>query len=79
MRQYIMNAFHSNLTDVGLNRHRRGLPPSELQIYDPDLSPTFPSGILHFAIVARPSLILNKLPTIQILSYSIHEPGYKKP
>jgi hypothetical protein len=50
---------HSDPIDVGRNRLRQGLPPSELQIYEPYLSPTFSSGILHFLLVALPSLIFN--------------------
>jgi hypothetical protein len=44
-----------------------------------DLFSTFPSGILHFPLVAPPDLILNHLSTIQILNHANHEPGYKKP
>jgi hypothetical protein len=44
-----------------------------------ELSPPFPSGIPHFPLVAPPDLILNHLSTIQILKYSNHELGYKKP
>jgi hypothetical protein len=57
---------HLDPTDAGLNRHKRGLPPLELQIYELDLSPIFPSGILHFPLVALPGLILNHLSTIPI-------------
>jgi hypothetical protein len=42
---------HSDPTDAGLNRHRRGLPPwsSEFQIRS---LPSFPSSILHFLLIA---------------------------
>jgi hypothetical protein len=50
---------YSNPTDAGLNRHKQELPPSDFRIYDPDLSPTIPSGILHFSLVAPPGFILN--------------------
>jgi hypothetical protein len=70
---------HSYSTNVGINRHKQGQTPLELRIYDPDLSPTFPSGILHFPLVAPSGLILKQLPTIQILNHSIHEPGCKNP
>jgi hypothetical protein len=49
---------HSGTTDVGFNRHRRGLPPSELQIYDPHHTPSFSSSILHFPLIAPPGLKL---------------------
>jgi hypothetical protein len=44
-----------------------------------DLSSTFPSGVLHFLLVALPDLILKHLSTIQVLNHSNHEPRYKKP
>jgi hypothetical protein len=48
---------HSGPTDVGLNWHRRGLPPwcSEFQIRP---LPSFPSSILHFPLIAPPGLQL---------------------
>jgi hypothetical protein len=48
---------HSDPTDAGLNRLRRGPPPwsSEYQIRQP---PSFPSSILHFPLMAPPGLQL---------------------
>jgi hypothetical protein len=44
-------------TDVGLNQHRRGLPPwsSEYQIRS-DHSSSFPCSILYFPLIALPDL-----------------------
>jgi hypothetical protein len=79
MRQYIIKCLFIQtqpmwaLIDTDGGYH---IQSSELTTY---LSPTFPSGILHFSLVTPPGLILNQLSTIQILNHSIHKPGYKRP
>jgi hypothetical protein len=47
---------HLDPNNVGLNRHRRGLPGAPNFISDHSLS--FPSNILHFTLIAPPDLQL---------------------
>jgi hypothetical protein len=51
---------HSNPTDVGLNRHRRGYHLGVLNIRSGH-SPSFPSSILYFPLIAPPDLQLWQL------------------
>jgi hypothetical protein len=48
---------HSDPTDGGLNRHRRGLPPWSSEYHIIPL-PFLPSSILHFPLIAPPGLQL---------------------
>jgi hypothetical protein len=62
-----------------LNRHRWGLPPwsSEYQIRS-DHSPSFPSSIFHFPLIAPLGLILNHSNIYSSFQHSFHDPGYQK-
>jgi hypothetical protein len=44
-----------------------------------DHSPSFPSSILHFPLIAPPGLILNHSIIYSSCQHSFHEPGYQKP
>jgi hypothetical protein len=48
---------HSDPTDVGLNRHRRGYHLGASN-FRSDHSSSFPSSILHFPLIAPPGLQL---------------------
>jgi hypothetical protein len=43
-----------------------------------DHSPSFPSSILHFPLIASPGLILNHSIIYSSSQHSFHEPGYQK-
>jgi hypothetical protein len=78
MRQYTTQTCSSgpddrSLTDTGGGYHL-GAPNVRL-----DHSPSFLSSILHFPLIAPPSLILNHSINYSSSQYSIHEPGYKSP
>jgi hypothetical protein len=57
-------------TDVVLNQHRQGLAPWSSEHENSPLS-SFLSSILYSPLIAPHGLILNQLPSIQILN-SIH-------
>jgi hypothetical protein len=50
---------HLDPTDAGLNRHRRGYHLGAPNIRS-DHSPSFPSNILHFPLIAPPGLQLSQ-------------------
>jgi hypothetical protein len=57
MREYIQVLVHSEPTNAGLNRHRWGYHLEAPNIIS-DHSPSFPSSILHFPLIAPPGLQL---------------------
>jgi hypothetical protein len=61
------------LTDTGGGYHL------EVLNIRSDHSPSFPSSILHFPLIAPPSLILNHSITYSISQHSTLKPGYKSP
>jgi hypothetical protein len=61
------------LIDIGGGYH---LQSSKLTT---DLSPTFPSDILHFPLVSPLGLIKSLYQLIIFSNHSNHEQGYKKP
>jgi hypothetical protein len=42
-----------------------------------DHSPSFPSNIIHFPLIAPPGLILNHSIIYSSFQHSFHEPGYQ--
>jgi hypothetical protein len=79
MCHYIQVLVHSDLTDAGLNRHKRGQPPlsSEFQIRPLILLP-IQYSLLSPNCPARSHI----KPFHQLIIFSNHsslEPGYKKP
>jgi hypothetical protein len=61
-----------SLTDTGSGYHLRALNMTTI------LSPTFPSGIIHNHLIAPTGLILNHLPSTQILkSFYMNQKGIK--
>jgi hypothetical protein len=61
------------LTDTGGGYHLEALNIRS------DHSPSFPSSILHFPLIAPPSLILNHSITYSSSQHSTLKPGYKSP
>jgi hypothetical protein len=61
------------LTDTGEGYH---LEASNIRS---DHSPSFPSSILHFPLIAPPSLILNHSIIYSSSQHSFHEPGNRSP
>jgi hypothetical protein len=61
------------LIDTGVGYH---LEASNIRS---DHSPSFQSSILHFPLIALPSLILNHSIIYSGSQHSFHEPGYKSP
>jgi hypothetical protein len=60
------------LTDTGGDYHL------EAPNIRSDNSPSFPSNILHFPLIAPPGLILNHSIIYSSSQHSFHEPGYQE-
>jgi hypothetical protein len=69
---------HQGSTNTGLNRHRRGLPLRAPNIRS-DHSPSFPSSILYFPLIAPSGLQLCHSIKYSSSQYSNLKPGYKSP
>jgi hypothetical protein len=69
---------HSDPTDTGLNQLRRGYHLAAPN-FRSDHSPSFPSSILYFLLIAPLGLILNHFINYSRSQYSNLEPGYKMP
>jgi hypothetical protein len=78
MRQYIQVPVHSYPTDVGLNRHRRGLPHLSFE-YQIKPLPFLPIQYSPFPLISPPGLILNHSIIYSSSQHSTLEPGYKSP